>query len=120
MNLFTFEVLIVYLFQMSAQKSTAYADKSKATPDIKGAKRKSEPIFLFDKRNYTLMVIGFVVVIIGFLLMLGGKSTDPNVFDQSEIYSFRRITLAPIFIILGFVIEVFAIMLKPKSSAQNS
>lgn len=69
---------------------------------------------LFNKDNYKLMVIGLVVMAIGFILMGGGKSNDPNVFDEKAIYSFTRITLAPILIVGGLVIEVFAIMRKTK------
>ena len=69
--------------------------------------------FVFGKKNYTLLIIGLVFVAIGFILMLGGGSDDPNVFNP-EIFSFRRITLAPILILIGFVIEIFAIMSKPK------
>lgn len=72
------------------------------------------PIFLFDKTNYYIMFAGLVLILLGFILMAGGKSPDPHVFNYDEIYSFRRITLAPILIIAGFVIEVVAIMRKPK------
>lgn len=71
--------------------------------------------FLFDKSNYTIMIIGLVVLVLGFLLMVGGKSPDPSIFDYSEKYSTRRITIAPIVILLGFVIEIYAIMKKPKA-----
>lgn len=70
---------------------------------------------LFDKSNYILMLVGLVVVILGFILMAGGKSEDPNVFLGEELYSFRRITLAPILVLLGFVIEIYAIFKAPKS-----
>ena len=70
--------------------------------------------FLFDKQNYILMFIGLGVIILGYILMSGGKSADPNVFDDKAIYSFTRITLAPILVILGLVIEGYAIMKKPK------
>lgn len=73
---------------------------------------------LFDKMNYYLMFAGLAVLILGFILMSGGKSPDPNVFNEAEIYSFRRITLAPILVILGFVIEIFAIMRKPKNAGK--
>lgn len=69
---------------------------------------------LFTKENYKWMLIGLVVMTIGFFLMAGGKSPDPNVFNDSEIYSFRRITLAPILIVAGLVIEIFAIIKKQK------
>ncbi|CAN5273479.1 hypothetical protein BH09BAC2_BH09BAC2_01940 [soil metagenome] len=74
-----------------------------------------EPVMpLFSKDNYMWMAIGLVVLALGFLLMAGGKSADPKVFNDSDVYSFRRITLAPILIIAGLVIEIFAIMKKPK------
>lgn len=71
---------------------------------------------LFGKGNFLWMAIGGVVVLLGILLMTGGKSTDPNFFSDNEVYSFRRITIAPLLIIAGFVIEVYAIMKKPKAS----
>ena len=61
------------------------------------------------------MVIGLVVMAIGFMLMVGGKSHDPMVFNDAEIYSTRRITIAPIVIIIGLLIEIYAIMKNPKS-----
>lgn len=69
---------------------------------------------LFGKENYIWMLVGVVVLALGFFLMAGGKSTDPNVFDPKVIYSTTRITVAPILIITGFVIEIFAIMKKTK------
>jgi hypothetical protein len=72
---------------------------------------------LFGKDNYMWMLIGAVVLAIGFFLMAGGKSSNPEVFDAKEVYSTTRITIAPILIIAGFVIEIFAIMKKPKSAA---
>ncbi len=69
--------------------------------------------FIFGKRNYTLLIIGLVFVALGFLLMIGGGSDDPNVFNP-EIFSVRRIKIAPLLILIGFVIEIFAIMSKPK------
>jgi hypothetical protein len=61
------------------------------------------------------MIGGVVVILLGFLLMSGGATTDPNVFPKEEIYSFRRITLAPIVIMIGFGIEIFAILKRPKN-----
>ena len=69
--------------------------------------------FAFGKENYRLLFIGLAFIIVGFLLMVGGGSDDPKVFNP-EIFSFRRITLAPILILAGYVIEIFAIMKKPK------
>ena len=71
---------------------------------------------LFGKENYKWMLIGVAVMALGFFLMAGGKSTDPNVFKREEVYSTTRITIAPILILLGLGIEVFAIFRKPKNS----
>ena len=68
---------------------------------------------LFGKRNYKFMLIGIFFIALGFILMSGGGSEDPNIFNE-EIYSFRRIRLAPMLIILGFIIEVYAILTKPE------
>ncbi len=68
--------------------------------------------FLFDKANYMWMGIGLLLILIGFALMSGGKSPDPHQFNYKEIYSFRRITLAPIVIMIGFAVEAYAIMKK--------
>jgi hypothetical protein len=70
---------------------------------------------LFSKENYFLMLLGLIFLAIGFFLMAGGKSADPKIFDPKEVYSTTRITIAPILIIVGFVIEVVAIMKKSKS-----
>ncbi len=67
-----------------------------------------------SKRNYVLMIIGLAVIIVGFVLMAGGGSDDPEVFSR-KIFSFRRITLAPIVVIAGFAFEIYAIMWRPKS-----
>lgn len=69
---------------------------------------------VLGKGNYYLMLVGLAVIIIGFILMSGGKSTDPNVFNADEVYSKRRIVVAPIVVILGFVIEIFAVFYKSK------
>lgn len=70
---------------------------------------------LFGKDNYMWMLIGGAVLALGFFLMAGGKSPDPTVFNKDDVYSTTRITIAPLLIIAGFVIEIFAIMKKPKS-----
>ena len=70
---------------------------------------------LFSKENYILMLVGLVILAIGFFLMAGGKSADPNNFDPKEVYSTTRITIAPILIITGFIIEIVAIMKKSKN-----
>ncbi|MFT3979713.1 MAG: DUF3098 domain-containing protein [Ferruginibacter sp.] len=72
---------------------------------------------LFGKENYKWMLIGLAVLAIGFFLMAGGKSADPKVFNKDEVYSTTRITIAPILIIIGFIIEIVAIMKKPTQAA---
>ncbi len=69
--------------------------------------------YALGKENYLLMLIGFAIIIIGFVLMMGGKSESPEVFNE-EVFSFTRITLAPIVVLFGFVFEIFAIMKRPK------
>lgn len=71
--------------------------------------------FGMSKENYILLAIGFAIIILGYILMIGGKTTDPNVFNEDELYSFRRVTLAPVVILIGFVFEIYAIMKKPKN-----
>lgn len=71
-----------------------------------------KPDFVFGKKNYIFMAIGIAVIAFGFILMAGGGSDDPNVFNP-EIYSFRRIRLAPMIVLIGFGIEVYAILLNP-------
>jgi hypothetical protein len=68
--------------------------------------------FALGPENYKLLAIGFVIIVIGFLLMLGGGTDNPDEFNE-EIFSFRRITLAPIVVLAGFIFEIWAIMKKP-------
>ena len=72
--------------------------------------------FALGKENYKLMAIGFAVIILGFILLAGGGSDDPNVFNP-DIFSFRRLTIAPIILLAGFLFEIYAIMKKPKSDS---
>jgi cytochrome bd-type quinol oxidase subunit 2 len=69
--------------------------------------------FAFTKQNYRLLIIGIIFITLGFLLMIGGGSDDPKVFSD-KIFNFQRMTLAPILIIAGYIIEIFAIMKRPK------
>ncbi len=71
--------------------------------------------FALDKENYMWLIVGFVIILLGFILMIGGKSEDPAVFNEDEIFSFRRITLAPMVVLAGFVFEIWAIMKKPRN-----
>ena len=73
-----------------------------------------EQTFALRKENYRLLLIGFAIIVIGFVLMVGGKSPDPKVFNP-DIFSFRRITLAPLVVLFGFMFEIYAIMKRSKS-----
>ena len=69
---------------------------------------------LFGRENYTWLLAGIAIIALGLILMAGGRSSDPNVFDPKEVYSTTRITIAPILILLGLGFGVFAIFRKPK------
>ncbi|MGB8358188.1 MAG: DUF3098 domain-containing protein [Bacteroidales bacterium] len=80
-----------------------------------GAKKEDDKKtgFALGRENYKLMAIGFAIIIIGFILMAGGRSDDPKVFSE-DIFSFRRITIAPLIVLAGFIFEIYAIMKRPK------
>lgn len=92
----------VDFFSYLAQPNCTKMAENKSTPSI------------FSKDNYIWMAIGAVVITIGMFLMAGGSSSDPNVFNKDEVYSTTRITIAPILILAGLVIEVYAIFKKSK------
>jgi hypothetical protein len=96
----------------SQGKQKPIKQTQKQTETAKSATETSSA-FAFGRENYRLLFIGLAFIIVGFLLMIGGGSDDPDVFSEN-IFSFRRMTLAPILILTGFVIEIFAIMKKPK------
>jgi len=80
---------------------------------------KEDKGFALGKENLRLLMIGFLIIVVGFVLMIGGNSTDPNVFNK-EIFNFQRITLAPIVVMFGFIFEIYAIMKKPGSLKSRS
>lgn len=86
--------------------------ESKRKEELKEQKKNE---FIFERKNYVFMIIGLVVIAIGFILMSGGGSDDPEVFNP-DIFSPRRIRLAPMIVIIGFAIEVYAILLNPNSN----
>jgi len=75
---------------------------------------KEDKGFALGKENIRLLAIGCLIIVVGFVLMIGGKSNDPHVFNK-EIFNFQRITLAPIVVMIGFIFEIYAIMKKPGS-----
>ncbi len=74
--------------------------------------------FLFDKINYKNLLSGIVVITVGFILMSGGGSENPNVFNE-EIFNFRRIRLAPTTVLIGFGIVIYSIMKNPKAKQNH-
>lgn len=71
---------------------------------------KSDNSYAFGKINFKLLIIGLAILLVGYLLMMGGGSEDPNVFNGDELFSFRRITLAPIVILGGYIFIFYAIL----------
>ena len=71
--------------------------------------------FVFKKKNYILLISGLVLILLGIFLMIGGASEDPTKFSE-EIFNFQRLTLAPILIVSGFILEIFAVMLKSENN----
>ncbi|MCH2655244.1 MAG: DUF3098 domain-containing protein [Flavobacteriales bacterium] len=80
---------------------------------------KNKKEFIFSKKNYRLMIIGLGVIVLGFILMIGGGSKDPDVFNP-DIFNFRRIRLAPALVLIGFGIEIFGILRSFKNTKKPS
>jgi hypothetical protein len=78
-------------------------------------KQEAKTNFIFGKKNYKWMFIGLGFIVLGFILMSGGGSDDPNVFN-TEIFNIRRIRLAPTLVLIGFGIQIYAILLNPMDS----
>ena len=98
-------------------------EKKKADSAVKPVNKGVKPVDVkkniempFGKQNYILLIVGVVVIFVGFLLMIGGGSKDPNVFSPA-LFDFQRLTLAPMLILAGFVVEIIAIMRKPRVKA---
>lgn len=105
--------------QPATPKPTPTAGPAPTRSSYKTAATPKNTELLFGRENYILMIAGVALIFIGFMLMSGGKSPNPHEFNYAEIYSFRRITLAPIVVLLGFGVEAYAIMKKPKETATN-
>ena len=107
--------------QQQSNTGTKTQQQAKVAPVSKGNDKKptfnfnfaKDEIILFDKTNYIIMAVGAVIVALGFIFMSGGASKDPNIFDAEAVYSFRRITLAPLTILLGFIVIIISIIKKP-------
>ncbi|MDD2413109.1 MAG: DUF3098 domain-containing protein [Bacteroidales bacterium] len=83
----------------------------------KNIKEEGQHTFLFTRTNYIIMIVGIVFIALGYILMIGGGSKDPNVFSE-EIFNTQRLTVAPILLIIGFIIEIFAIMYRKKETEE--
>lgn len=83
----------------------------------KNIKEEGQYTFLFTRTNYIIMIVGIVFIALGYILMIGGGSKDPNVFSE-EIFNTQRLTVAPILLIIGFIIEIFAIMYRKKETEE--
>jgi hypothetical protein len=90
-----------------------YSTHSASIKDTAG--KQSARLPLFEKDNFTWMIIGAVVIALGMFIMSGGKNPDPHQFDTKLVYSVTRITIAPILILAGFMIEIYAIFKRPKA-----
>lgn len=97
-----------------SKKYMATTTKSTVKPGTEGP-RTGFPI---PVGNYRMILVGFGIVILGFILMMGGGSDDPDVFSY-DIFSWRRITLAPIVVLAGFAFVFWAIMRKPKTDDEK-
>jgi hypothetical protein len=84
-----------------------------AKPQLADSKKTVKAEFAFGKQNYTLMFIGLGFLLLGFILMIGGGSDDPKVFSPA-LFDFQRLTLSPLLLLTGYIIEIFAIMKRPK------
>jgi hypothetical protein len=101
--------VIIHQFNLKMAKTVT----TKAQEAAKKVEETNRPVFALGKENYILMLIGICFIILGFILMTGGGSNDPNLFNK-EMFSPRRLTVSPILILIGFGIEIVAIMKRPK------
>lgn len=92
---------------MSNKKNT------KPTSSPAGNETAENKVFVFGKENYKFLFIGLGLIVLGFILMIGGGSDSPDEFNEG-IFNFQRLTLVPILILVGFGIEIYAIMKRNK------
>lgn len=100
-----------------AEKETPKEFSSNATVSLKEYSKNAP--FSFDARNYKFLLVGLAINILGFILMIGGATEDPNQFNANELFSSTRITIAPILIVAGYVVIFYSIMKKNKSASEN-
>jgi hypothetical protein len=101
---------------ISSVESSKVSEQKKQEPTgVRSKPQSSGKVaeFAFGRENYKFLLIGLAFIIVGFVLMVGGGSDDPNEFSY-DIFNFRRLTLAPILVLIGYAIEIYAIMKKPK------
>ena len=90
--------------------------KSPVPTKKRGFELSTPPNFALSRQNYKLIAIGFGIMVLGYILMIGGGAKNPDEFDAEALFSFRRITLSTLLIVGGFVFEIYAIMKKPKTT----
>lgn len=106
--------------QPTASKVSTVYNNPRNEPNVvksRDQKVRVKQELLFTKLNFKWMLIGIGVMVLGYILMAGGKMPDPNIWEPERIYSFRRITLAPIVILIGIGIEVYAIFFGARKSS---
>lgn len=102
----------LHLQKQEMAEKKVYTSQTSTIRDTAAKQKVKLP--LFEKENYKWMIIGAIVVAIGMFVMSGGKNPDPNQFDTKLVYSTTRITIAPILILAGLIIEIYAIFKRPK------
>ena len=100
---------------MSENESTSNTSFSSKNKQVSWKEYSKSAPFSFNAANYKLLLIGLGINILGFILMIGGGSDDPNTFDASELFSHVRITVAPMLIVAGYLVIMYSIMKRPKS-----
>ena len=97
----------------SSQSSMSKSDEQK---EVSLKEFSKNAPYAFNAKNYKLLLIGLAINILGFILMIGGAAEDPNEFNADELFGTVRITIAPMFIVLGYIVILYAIMKKPKTN----
>ena len=100
----------------AATATTSYTDFAARGRTLKNNAPLGNQTFLFDRSNWMWIGIGLAFILLGLFLMAGGKSPNPNEFHPEVVYSARRITVAPLMMLIGFAIEAYAIMKKPAAA----